>query len=842
MESRRDFLKKAALLAAGGGFVGALPASIQKAFAIDPPPGSTYLDAEHVVILMQENRSFDHTFGSLRGVRGFNDPRAMTLADGNPVWLQTNQGGETYPPFRLNLKDTKSTWMGSLPHSRESQLGASHHGKHDRWLEAKRSGETEYRRMPLTMGYYNRDDLPFYYALADAFTICDQNFCSSLTATEPNRLHLWTGTVRPRPTAESFAYVRNDDMGYAPNLRLSWTTFPERLETQGISWKVYQNEIALPTGFTREEDAWLGNFEDNPLEYFTQYNVFFSAARRRYLTRREHSLSAELAKLDSPMPRSDALGREIADRRRELEDVRRDLAEWTTEAFARLSPLDQNLHRKAFATNEGDPDYRELSRLAYRDGGTEHEMPVPKGDILHQFRHDVGTGQLPTVSWLVPPERFSDHPSSPWYGAWYLSEVLDILTRNPEVWRKTIFVLCYDENDGYFDHVPPFVPPRWDRTDTGKVSAGIDTSVEYVSERQEQEIRARDGEVGEGGLAGPIGLGFRVPLVIASPWSRGGYVCSQVFDHTSILQLLEKVLSRRTRRPIRETNISDWRRTVCGDLSSVFRPYDGERIPLPKPVERKPYFASISRARFRPVPDDYERLDATQIAQCRADRRPVARWAQPEAGLRPACALPYELIADGRLSPDRTMFAISMAAGSRWFGARAAGAPFRVFAPVRMRGADGSIEMGRNRNYAVKAGDQISDTFALTDFPDGGYHLQLSGPNGFHREFRGSGQDPLLQLNLQPVITGGSPAAAWRLSNHDSQRPLAVVIEDAAYGHSPRTVVLYPSETRNLTMDLSRCHGWHDWRIRVQGAPAFERRYAGHVESGLESFSDPVMA
>src|ERR1700748_3056783 len=96
MDSRREFLKKAALLAAGGAYTGAIPASISRALAIDPAPGSTFLDAEHVVILMQENRSFDHCFGTLRGVRGFNDPRAMTLPDGNPVWAQADDAGRRF--------------------------------------------------------------------------------------------------------------------------------------------------------------------------------------------------------------------------------------------------------------------------------------------------------------------------------------------------------------------------------------------------------------------------------------------------------------------------------------------------------------------------------------------------------------------------------------------------------------------------------------------------------------------------------------------------------------------------------------------------------------------------
>src|ERR1700761_2691111 len=122
MDSRREFIKKAALLTGAASLSGILPASIQKALAINPAAGSTYLDAEHIVILMQENRSFDHAFGSMRGVRGFNDPRALRLANGNSVFVQTDAAGHSYAPWRLDIKDTRITWMGSLPHSRESQI------------------------------------------------------------------------------------------------------------------------------------------------------------------------------------------------------------------------------------------------------------------------------------------------------------------------------------------------------------------------------------------------------------------------------------------------------------------------------------------------------------------------------------------------------------------------------------------------------------------------------------------------------------------------------------------------------------------------------------------------
>jgi phospholipase C len=832
MNSRRDFLKKAALLAAGGGFVGALPASIQKAFAIDPPPGSTFLDAEHVVILMQENRSFDHAFGKLRGVRGFNDPRAMTLPDGHPVWLQTNATGETYSPFRLNLLDTKATWMGSLPHTRESQIAAFNHGKHDRWLQAKRSGEKEYRQLPLTLGFYNRDDLPFYYALADAFTICDQNFCSAMTCTTPNRLYLWSGTIRAQPDLSAKANLNNEDADF--NTEVNWATFPERLEKQGVSWRVYQNEVYLPTGFEGEEEPWLSNFGDNPLEYFKQYQVRFSATRQEHMADVKKTLVAELEKLSGQTPPPE---KKIAEKKQQLAQVEKELATWNDAAFAKLSPEQRNIFEKAFTTNTGDPNYRELTTTTYQDGAREHEMQIPKGDVLYQFRRDVRDGKLPAVSWIVPPERFSDHPSSPWYGAWYLSEVFDILTQNPDVWRKTIFILCYDENDGYFDHVPPFIPPHPNRPETGKVSAGIDTSVEQISPAQEKIYAPyhRDN------FSTPIGLGFRVPLLVASPWSRGGYVCSQVFDHTSILQFLETFLSHKTGKTVRETNISEWRRTVCGDLTSVFRPYAGEKIPLPEPVEREKFLTAINRAQFRPVPDDFKKLNAAETAQARENPQSIACLTRQESGARAACALPYELTADGNLSADRKSFRIQLAAKNELFGVRAAGAPFRIYAPGKVRAVSGTMEAGRAWNYAISAGDKLTDDFSPADFDGGIYHLQVSGPNGFYREFRGTAQDPLLELKWQPAVKNFSPAADLQLTSRDPSKALEIVIEDLAYGGGQKTVKLNPAEIKTLALELNHSSGWHDFRVRVSGAPDFAQRFAGHVETGRESSSDPAM-
>lgn len=283
MDSRREFLRKAAMLSLTAGVSQFLPASVQRAFAIDPAPGTTWQDAEHVVFLMQENRSFDHMYGALRGVRGFNDPRAIRLPGNNPVWLQTNDKGETYAPFRLDIHNSKATWMGSLPHSWSNQVDARNAGKYDHWLQAKQPGG-DYKEMPLTMGYYTREDIPFYYALADAFTVCDHHFCSSLTGTTPNRLYFWTGTIREEQHEHSPARVWNEQTDY-PTMG-KWKTYPERLEEHGVSWKIYQNDISVDGLVTGEQDYWLDNFTDNPIEFFEQYHVKLSQRYIHWLERK----------------------------------------------------------------------------------------------------------------------------------------------------------------------------------------------------------------------------------------------------------------------------------------------------------------------------------------------------------------------------------------------------------------------------------------------------------------------------------------------------------------------------------------------------------------------------
>lgn len=846
MDSRREFLKKASLLAGGAGLWGSLPASIQKAIAINPDPGSTFFDAEHVVFLMQENRSFDHCFGTLQGVRGYNDPRAISLPDKNPVWIQTNAEGISYAPFRLNINDTKSTWMGGLPHSWDNQVDARNNGKYDKWLEAKPPGNKEYKKMPLTLGYYNREDIPFYYALADAFTVCDQNFCASLTGTTANRTFFWTGKIRA--DSNDYAHVRNSDIYY--NKEVNWKTFPERLQENGISWRVYQNELSLQTELDGEDESWLANFTDNNLEWFRQYNVRFHKAHYDFLVKRIAELPSEIEALQKELEKvqqnhAKKIEKRLKQKQEQIESYKKEIITWSPENFEKLTDFDKKLHSNAFATNVNDPNYHKTEPFTYKEGDEERTLLLPKGDVLYQFQEDVDSGKLPSVSWLVAPEYFSDHPGAPWFGAWYISEVLDILTKNPEVWKKTIFILNYDENDGYFDHIPPFVAPKPNDIDSGKVSEGIETTDEYVTMKEELD---RSDSKKEEARESPVGLGYRVPLVIASPWSRGGWVNSQVFDITSTLQFLETFLTKKTGKEIKEHNISSWRRCITGDLTSVFRKYNGEKIKFPKPVELDPFVKKIYNAKFKKLPNGYKELSHGDIEKIKADPFHSDLLPAQEVGVRESCALPYELNVDGELSADKKYFEITFHANNVLFGAKAQGAPFNVYAPGKYlnKNKDGEkiFEPVKAWSYAVKAGDKIKAQWPLSDFENNLYHLRLYGPNGFFREFEGSKDDPAIEISVEneQMRSSKKPTGNIILSFKNLNNQSHTIFIKDKYKKKSYIVDLNKNiVAKNLLIDLENSFNWYDIWVTVKGSPLFKKRFAGRIESGKQTKTDPLM-
>jgi phospholipase C len=419
--SRRSLLANGTALTGAAAGAAVLPVSLRRAMAKTlregRAAGGSINDIEHIVILMQENRSFDHYYGTMPGVRGFQDPTAITLPTGNPVYYQPDPShAQGYLlPFYYDPSRTSAQATPGTDHTWPTQHQAWDNGKMDQWIAAKG---------PYTMGYFKQQDIPFHWALAESFTICDNYHCSVFGPTNPNRLYMWTGMIDPNGTGGGPII---DNSPAFNNIILSWTTYPERLEAAGISWKIYQ-----------EED----NYDDNALAWFKQFGY---------------------ASTSSPL--------------------------W--------------------------------QRGMYKG---------PAG----AFENDARNDRLPQVSWLVAPTAQTEHPDYfPAAGAEYIAQKLDAIASNPDVWAKTAFILCYDENDGMFDHVPPPVAP------TG-------TADEFVD-----------------GLN--IGLGFRTPTTIVSPWTAGGFVCSEVFDHSSLIRFIE------ARFGVYEPNISAWRRLTCGDLTSAFR-------------------------------------------------------------------------------------------------------------------------------------------------------------------------------------------------------------------------------------------------------------------------------
>jgi len=787
MDSRRGFIKKASLLSGAFALPNIIPMSIQKAMAINADPGSTFYDAEHIVFLMQENRSFDHMFGSMRGVRGFNDPRAKTLPNQNKVWLQNDEKGNTYAPFHVDINKTKITWQGGLPHSWSDQVAARNKGKYDKWVPVKSL---------MSLGYYKREDIPFYYAMADAFTVCDHNFCSSLTGTTPNRLFFWTGTIRPEQHANSVPVVNNSQAESHDNVFVDWQTFPEVLEDHGVSWKVYQNELwtaNLPEG---EIDDWLGNYGDNPLEYVKRHQV---------------KLSAYFRKNGDQTSRPALSPEEVLIK------------------YNKLSQHEKNLIDKAFSTNIHNPDYLKLAPFTFtNDEGKQETLSIPKEDIFEGFRKDVDTGKLPTVSWLVAPQRFSDHTSSPLYGTWYVSEAIDILTKNPEVWKKTIFILTYDENDGYFDHLPPFVAPKPDDVSTGKVSEGLATWVDYEFKKNS-----------------PIGLGYRVPMLIASPWSKGGYVNSQVFDHTSSLMFLENFLTKKTGKQIKSEVISPWRRAICGDLTSAFRPAVGEYATIPDRLKKGKVITAIQNAKSKPAQVVPKPLSKFEIDKMNAylPFNPNASLFAPtqEKGIRLACALPYQLGVEAELNTGKNTLKLSFAAHGTGFGQKmnAAGAAFNVYT----KSAYGK-EAGKTWAFAVKAGDKIEADWSVSDFKDEVYSLSVDGPNGFFREFKGTKSNPLLTFECVNEESGLLKKATGNLQliiDNKEGKVFEIQLKDEAYKANTKLIKIAAKSRKIVALNLQKSKGWYDFKVLITGYSDFHQQYAGHVETGEDSVSDPQM-
>ncbi|MFZ6678776.1 phosphocholine-specific phospholipase C [Undibacterium sp. Tian12W] len=687
-DSRRRFLQFSAATAGSG----LLPGLIQEALAV--PANNltgTLADVGHVIIFMQENRSFDHYFGTLAGVRGFDDPRAISLPNGAPVWQQPNPAGGSVLPFHFDVRNTSALSVGTNHSWKGSQQTWQ---AWDAWVRQK---------TVQTMGYFDRGDLPFYYALADAFTICDAYHCSVFGATDPNRLYSlsgtnqgWLGSMGNLYNIDARGYYNaepaNDDISSVTTaIAPTWQTYAEVLEANQVSWKVYQE--------------W-DNYGDNYLAYFKNFRV-----------------NADGSRLNSNSP----------------------------------------LYQKA----------RILAPGASVGGS--------KGDgLVSAFADDVRNRRLPQVSWICAPNDYTEHaPNSPNAGENLTARLLAALVAEPEVWAKTVFLLMYDENDGFFDHVPPDIPP--------------------VTTAMGRSTLADNGYYEKSGNE-PVGLGPRVPMLVISPWSKGGKVCSQLFDHTSKLRFLEEWLVSglgKNRAAVSCNQISPWRRTVCGDLTSAFdfkSPDQNWPATVPKtaayvPVNGKPY----------PVPP------VNQI-------QPQQESYQALQGPRPACRLSYELAVQTRQNASKQLEVSFTNTGTT-------GAAFIVYSRARTDGP---------WYYTVEAGKQIQKE--VWNWSGDSYHLAVYGPNGFMRECRGS-STATNRPEVQTIHDTVNGKLVLTLSNTDSNQTCTLIISDNAYGSMSSMHTLVAGQSLRLDYSLNNSFGWYDFSVSSNNDAQFLRRLAGHVEA-----------
>ncbi len=674
--SRRRFLRSAAGTG-GAALLGGLAVGRERSSAA---PTGTLRDVKHVMILTQENRSFDHYFGTLRGVRGFADESTIVLPGLHSVFSQPNGSGRQYP-FPLRMSDgepepgTLAQCQGDIRHSWSDQHIAWNLGKMDRWMAAKKKLGC--------LGYLDRSDLPLHYALADAYTICDAYYCSALSATGPNRTFLWSGMIDAEGRHGPPVY----DGGDASALR--WRTYAEALEDAGISWKVYQDAH--------------NNYSDNGLAYFRQF---------------------------ASAPANSAL------RVRGMGDV-----------------------------------------------------PVVTGstprDIIAAIQRDVLDRRLPEVSWVVTDQITSEHPiGPPVNGANFVYDLMHALHADPDTFNSTVLLLNYDENGGFFDHVPPPVPAPG-------------TAGEYV------------GRV-------PVGLGFRVPMIVISPWSRGGYVSSEVFDHTSVIQFLEK-WSAATGRPTSCPFISPWRRAVCGDLTSTFDftapVYGLPELPKPGPV--------IAHAACKELPNPRPTMNALPAQ---------------ESGTRPARPLPYQLNA----SVTRWDFSAHQKI-RLWITMSNEGplatksAHFAVYA--------NDFRTGGPWQYTVPADGAVRSSFQVgKGYGSGKYDFTVIGPNRFLRRLtgdaRGAGRYLEVLSSLGPAPDSTADALWFAMENGSSG---AVTFTIRANNYRPdgpfRYTVAAGQTVRDHFNAVVYSNGWYDFTVIVDVDGGWLRRFVGHIETGEVSVS-----
>lgn len=724
---RRNFIK----ISSEAGVLTALwPSLIQKALSVDAHNKSGSIeDVKHIVILMQENRSFDHYFGTMKGVRGFGDRFPIPLESGERVFDQTD-GEKIIRPYHADKNSSNAALISGTPHNFPDAQAAWNQGKFGQWPLFK---------TPYSMAYYTRAEIPFQYALAEAFTLSDAYHCSVMGGTDPNRIVFFSGSnFDPEKRAQGInctdldseptnlrcwlkGDIYRDDYAPVDNYKgnaFQWDTIPEVLEEAGVTWRIFQDP----------NDNWTGAMHGC---------LAFEGFRN--------------AKPGSPI-------------------FENGMRKWT----------------------------------------------------LEDLKSQVMDGSLPQVSWVLPSQDESEHPnapSSPYRGADFTHQVLEALTANPETWSKTVFFLTFDENDGLFDHLPPPAIPSYNNDKTLAGKSTLDLSGMYFHNNRgigPFDNPFHEGEIKEGekipqktyqdprdtisGNLRPFGLGPRVPMYIVSPWSKGGWVHSEVADHTSVGQFIEK------RFKVRIPSISPWHRAISSDLSSAFdfvKPNDATFPTLPKTA----HFSKLDEA-SKLLPKAVPPKEPGSLFQ--------------EKGYRPSRALDYQLHTEMVYLNDTSVQIVFKNEGNL-------GVVFHVYDLNHLDRIP--------RRFTVEAGKSISDVWTMMK-NEGNYDLEVFGPNGYFHKWQGSRKSYNLLDEIEFDRDRGQ--LKWTIKNESSQS-VQIHVEDNAYGY-PNTQInsLKPNATRSKQWSLEKSGHWYDFTVTSDSG--FLHRFAGRLETGKDSISDPAMA
>src|SRR5262249_35432917 len=583
---------------------------------------------------------------------------------------------------------------------------------------------------PMAMSYMTRDDIPYHVALAEAFTVGDAYYCSVMGPTNPNRMYLWTGCI-----------------GNLSNLG------PGGTDGHGAGPVTY-NGLSIHNAYWT-----FGTFPEVLQAAGVTWKVY-----------------------------QDLAGQTFAP----------DFGDGTGNSFAGNFTDNSLLYFNQYANSAPGTPLSDNGCTGTRIINATPPAGAPVADwlawaehLFDQFRSDVAGGTLPQVSWVVAPAGYTEHSDWPInYGAWYISQILDILVSSPDVFSKTVLLINYDEADGSFDHIVPPTPPQ-------NAPADGDSTVSI-----ENEIVTPNGEPAQF-PAGPIGLATRVPFIAVSPWSKGGFVNSQVFDHSSVIRFIEK------RFGVMEPNISPCRRAVVGDLTSVFNFADPNNASATLP----------DTSGFLPPPSELAGGNTTTFEPT-LDSAIVGVPVQ-EKGVRPARALPYEL--DARASVDASNSRVMVTFSNT-------GSATVVF-HVRSGNAADPV-----RNYTVEPGKTLTGTWNVA----GAYQISVYGPNGFVRLFNGSVVSVAAALDVRVKYGKGGGRASMECTIENAGDTAEVSVVDA-YTRSVSIRKLSRHATIVEKLSLDRFFGWYDLMITVAGDPTFQYRLAGHVETGSDSFSDPAL-